>query len=66
MQLQSQIKVMNAGFTILRCDDSPSPRIKYKAEGNREWKTYHKFDSKAERDRTFKKLINEVDNYMED
>jgi hypothetical protein len=65
MQLQSQIKVMKAGFTIIRCDDSPLPRIKYKAHEQIEWKTLEKHPSKAARDRRFKELLTD-DNVIED
>ena len=57
MDSQSQQKVIAAGFTIFRCDDQPTPRIKYKGTESIEWRTYEKFDTKASRDRAFKKLM---------
>ena len=59
MDFQSQIKVINAGFIIIRCDDSPNPRIKVKGDAVCEWRTLEKFDSKAARDRRFKELLKE-------
>ena len=41
---------MRAGFMIIRKDDQPQPRIKYKQFG------FEKFSTKAERDRRFKEL----------
>jgi hypothetical protein len=57
MDSLSQQKVVNAGFTIIRADDQPSPRIKCKMKGQREWKTFEKFETKAARDRRFKELM---------
>ena len=57
MDSVSQHKVMKAGFVIIRSDDQPSPRIKYKGNGQQEWKTLEKFDTKAARDRRFKELM---------
>ncbi|MHC1773785.1 MAG: hypothetical protein AB9834_00090 [Lentimicrobium sp.] len=57
MDQTSQMKVMKAGFRILRIDDQPSPRIKVKESGNYEWRTLDKFETKAARDRRFKELI---------
>lgn len=58
MDQKSQVKVMKAGFRILRKDDQPSPRIKVKEKGNYEWKTLEKaFASKAARDRRFEELL---------
>lgn len=53
----SQQKTINAGFTIIRCDDQPSARIKYKWKGILSWKTLEKFPTKAERDRRFIELL---------
>lgn len=51
------MKVMAAGFRIIRTDDQPSPRIKVKENGNYEWHTLEKFFVKAARDRRFKELL---------
>ena len=53
-----QKKVTAAGFTIIRKDDTPSPRIKYKAKDIHEWQTLEKdFPSKAARDRRANDLL---------
>ena len=66
MDQKSQIKVMKAGFKILRPDDQPTPRIKIKDNTSHEWLTFEKdFKSKAERDRRMATLL--VSNiYIED
>lgn len=48
---------MRAGFMIIRKDDQPQPRIKYKQFGLSDWRTFEKFSTKAERDRRFKELM---------
>lgn len=57
MDTNSQMKVMAAGFRIIRTDDQPTPRIKVKENGNYEWRTLEKFETKAARDRMFKELL---------
>jgi len=57
MDAKSQLKVIEAGFLILRPDDQPSPRIKYKSNERHEWATMEKFESKAARDRRLKELL---------
>lgn len=57
MDQKSHIKVMSAGFRIIRTDDQPTPRIKVKENGNYEWRTLEKFETKAARDRRFKELL---------
>lgn len=57
MDLNSQNKVMRAGFMLIRKDDQPSPRIKHKQFGFSEWRTFEKFKTKAERDRRYKELL---------
>lgn len=58
MDAQSQLKVIKAGFTIIRKRDEPSPGIKFKGIGTHEWKLFpEKFKSKAERDRKFNRLL---------
>jgi hypothetical protein len=57
MDGDSRIKVLAAGFTIIRSADDPAPRIKYCVNYG-SWATYEKnFKSKAERDRRFKELM---------
>lgn len=58
MDQKSQIKVIKAGFKILRPDDNPAPRIKVKDNTSSEWHTFEKdFKSKAERDRRLSYLM---------
>ena len=58
MDQRSQIKVIKAGFKILRADDQPSPRIKVKDKTSNEWHALEKdFKSKAERDRRLAMLL---------
>ncbi len=58
MDAKSQEKVINAGFTILRTDDYPTVRIKYKQkEVAEDWCTLERFPSKAARDRRLAKLL---------
>ena len=59
MDTQSQIKVMDAGFRIIRKDDYPQPRIKAKIDGS-EWKTLEKFNTKAARDRAFDEMLKDL------
>jgi hypothetical protein len=65
MDAKSALKVINAGFTIIRCDDTPSARIKFKGKGSHEWTTLEKFTTKAARDRRFAELL-EKDKYIND
>lgn len=53
----SQQKCIKVGFTIIRCDDQPSIRIKYKGDAVLSWKTLEKFSTKAERDRKYNELL---------
>lgn len=57
MNLKSQAKVLRAGFMIIRKDESPQPKIKYKQFGLPEWRTLEKFGTKAARDRRYKELL---------
>lgn len=60
MDGDSRIKVMKTGFTIIRADDQPSPRIKRLTDSFGNWKTLEgDFKSKAARDRRFKELMSE-------
>lgn len=44
---------------LIRKDDQPQPRIKYKQFGFPEWRTFEKFTTKAARDRRFKDLLHD-------
>jgi hypothetical protein len=57
MDAKSQLKLIKAGYTIIRPEDQPSPRIKYKSNEQHEWATLEKFESKAARDRRFVQLF---------
>lgn len=56
MDQKSQCKVMAAGFRIIRADDYPQPRIKFKDAKTENWKTLAKFETKAARDRSMEQL----------
>lgn len=56
MNTNDQDKVIEAGFMIIRPDDFPNIRIKYRV-GNGAWKTLEKFDTKPARDRRLKELL---------
>ena len=57
MRIDDQDKLIKAGFCIIRKDDYPGPRIKMCTGINGGWKTYKKFETKAERNRTFALLL---------
>lgn len=65
MDRKSQDKVLKAGFTIIRKDDYPSPRIKARQMGGKDYRTYEKYETKAARDRAFDKLLGN-DNVISD
>lgn len=48
MRIDDQDKLIKAGFCIIRKDDYPGPRIKMCTGINGGWKTYKKFETKAE------------------
>lgn len=60
MTNDDRIKVTKAGFQIIRIDDSQPghPKIKFFRlnGGNGAWCTLRKFETKAARDREFKKM----------
>jgi len=56
MDGDSQSKVLQAGFIIIRKDDQPNIRIK-QLKSNSSWITLEKFDTKAARDRRYKELM---------
>lgn len=57
MSIDDQNKVIAAGFTIIRKDDHPEPRIKFSTGKNGGWATLKKYKTKAERDRAFKEML---------
>ncbi len=58
MNSNDQKKLTQAGYIIVRKDDTPTPRIKYKDKEYHEWQTLHKdFASKAARDRKMAELL---------
>lgn len=57
MDQRSQVKVTAKGFSIVRKEDWPSPRIKWKGGRSKEWRTLEKYATKAERDRAFEELM---------
>ena len=65
MNINDQNKLKKAGFSIVRKDDYPAPRIKISTGKNGGWKTLGKYSSKAERDRAFADLL-ESDKFISD
>jgi len=57
MDQNSQLKVIAAGFMLIRKDDQPNIRIKIKDCHSQEWRTKEKFETKASRDRRFNELL---------
>jgi hypothetical protein len=57
MDSTSQQKVIKAGFMIIRTDDSPNIRIKYKGSYLQSWSTLEKFETKSARDKRFQELL---------
>lgn len=57
MDRKSQDKVLKAGFTIIRKDDYPQPRIKARYTAGSDYRTYGKYDTKAARDQAFAILL---------
>lgn len=57
MDTQSQQKVIRAGFMIIRPDDTPNIRIKYKGATLQSWTTLEKFETKSARDKRFQELL---------
>lgn len=51
-------KLAAAGFTVIRADDMPSPRIK-KWTGESSWTTMETFPTKAARDRRLLELVSD-------
>jgi len=65
MDAKSQLKVIAAGFVILRCEDQPKPRIKFKAGIVHQWTTLERFETKAARDRRLKEFL-QLSLYIQD
>lgn len=65
MTLNDQNKVKAAGFTIIRKDDYPMPKIKISTGRNGAWETFAKYETKAARDKAFKTLL-ESNNIISD
>ena len=62
MDAKSRTKLLDAGWRILRCDDTPNIRIKVYSRGkalNADWRTLEVFPTKAARDRKFRELLEE-------
>nr|DAR70806.1 MAG TPA: hypothetical protein [Caudoviricetes sp.] len=59
MNATDQAKLCKAGYVILRRMDYPQPHIKFKSDVNLyNWKKYgDNYPSKAERDRSMKRLL---------
>jgi hypothetical protein len=57
MNAKDQHKLIMAGYILIRPDDQPSPRIKVKDSQSIEWRTMKKFDTKADRNREMKRLL---------
>lgn len=57
MDRKSQDKVIKTGFTIIRKDDYPQPRIKVRGPKGSDYWTLEKYGTKAERDRAFDLLL---------
>jgi hypothetical protein len=66
MDQKSQVKVLNAGFNIIRIQDEPVPVIKIKTKEQQEWHNYGKFENKAIRNRCFKTLLDTMPRYIAD
>lgn len=58
MNSTDQKKLIIAGYTLIRKDDTPAPRIKIRSAISFEWQTLEKdFASKAARDRRMEALL---------
>lgn len=64
MDGNSAEKLLRAGFTIIRKDDQPTPRIKVRS-GHQSWSTLDKFETKAARDKRYKELL-ELNHVIQD
>lgn len=62
MDANSRRKLLDAGWRIIRKDDTPNIRIKVFSKGpalNADWRTLEVFPTKAARDRAFDRLLND-------
>lgn len=66
MNKVSQDKCISKGFSIIRKDDYPTPRIKIRCVVGRDWRTLEKFDTKAARDREFDHLMKNNEMMIDD
>lgn len=57
MDLNSQKKIREAGFTIIRKDNQPNIRIKYVDRYVKDWRTLEVFHTKKARDERFTELL---------
>jgi hypothetical protein len=57
MTMSDQLKVIKAGFVLIRADEYPTIRIKIKDGKSMEWRTLEKFETKAARDRKMRDLL---------
>ena len=68
MDAKSRDKLLDAGWRILRCDDTPNIRIKAYSYGkalNADWRTLEVFQTKAARDRKLKELLEDPKTIMD-
>lgn len=59
MHSKDRCKLIANGFTLLRSDDNPMPRIKVDRSGNGSWATWKKFETKTARDKEIKRILEE-------
>jgi hypothetical protein len=59
MTAKDQLKVIKKGFIVIRPDDQPSLRVKFKDRSNHEWTTLGNFKTKAERDKYMNDLLSQ-------
>jgi len=57
MDSKSRLKVIAAGFIILRADEKPGPRIKCRRKGSKNWETFQNFTDTQARDIRLKQLL---------
>lgn len=65
MDRSSRLKVISAGFIVLRKDDQPTFRIKCQRVGSHNWETWQNFPSPEIRDKRLIELLREP-NFIED
>ena len=57
MDQQSHIKLVSKGYIIVRSDNNPQPRIKFKDSEHLEWHTLNKYIAREVRDLEYKKML---------